>query len=129
MMVPVLSSDAAKIISRLASDEVELIPARFQGEAGEYFVMNVRSVVKCVDEQRTQYVEKWTSPDRAGDYRMLWGITINPAAAEGHNLFRLAGFLQAMIASLAIKEAFEGKELTGVQFHDVCSPREPFKQK
>jgi hypothetical protein len=124
--IPVLSSRAAEIVRSLTTaSEIELIPAQIAGETAEYFVLNVLSVVRCLDEQKTRYVRKWTKdsirPDRAGDYRTLLGVVIDPSVAQGHNLFRLGGSLVELIASQSIKEAFDSDGLTGVSFRDVCS--------
>ncbi|MGA2233265.1 MAG: hypothetical protein ABSH22_20370 [Tepidisphaeraceae bacterium] len=70
---PVLSARAAQILRSLGDEDIELISARVEGEADEYFVMNVLSLVKCLDEEKTQLVEKWTTdsyrPDRTGEYK------------------------------------------------------------
>ena len=125
-MVPIVSA-RAKVIRSLADNELELIPSRIQGEIAEYFALNILSVVECLDEAKTQYVEKWTldsaRPDRVGGYKMLWGIAIDSRAAGTHNLFRLGGFRQHIIASFAIKNAFEKEGFTGACFRDVRTPR------
>jgi len=124
---PVLSARAAQFIHPLAGGEINLIPARVKDESAEYFVMSILSRVKCVNETKTQYVEKWTKdsyrPDRAGEYKMLWGIVIDPKPAMEHNLFRLWGSSQHVIVSHAIKKMFEQEGLTGARFCDVCTPK------
>jgi hypothetical protein len=131
-MVPVLSSHAAQVLRPLARDEIELIPACIEGEAADYFVLNILSVVKCLNEHKTRYVKKWTAnssrPERAGGYSMLLGIVIDPSDAVGHNLFRLGGSVGHIIASRAVKEAFERAGLTGARFRDVCSPKVPAEE-
>lgn len=126
---PVLSGRAMEIIRGLVCDEAEFIPARVEGEATEYFVMNILSRVKCLDEERTQYVEKWTKdsnrPDLAGEYKKVRGIVIHQAAAIGRNLFRMWGSPQHIIVSQRVKDAFEGNGLTGARFCDVSSPTMP----
>jgi hypothetical protein len=125
---PILSTRAATVIRSLGFDDVELLPAVLEGRKDEYFVMNVLSVVKCVDEDRTQYVEKWTNDsyraDRTGEYKRLMGIVIHPSLATGRNLFRIWGsFAASIIVSRAMKEALEQNDVTGVRFRDVCSPK------
>lgn len=126
-MVPVLSQRATDVVRDLANDEIELIPANVHGQTEDFYVMNVLSEVKCLDETRTQYFKKWTEdseqPHRAGDYRMIEGLVINPDLAVGHNIFRLWGWNVATIVSAAIKEAFDREGFTGAVFMDVCSPK------
>jgi hypothetical protein len=130
---PVLSSRAARTVRLLAGNEIELIPARVEGESDEYFVLNVLHAVKCLDEEKTQYVEKWTSdsyrPDRAGEYKTLRGIVIDPKLAGDHRLFRLWGsYSSGVIAAGAVKEGFEREGLSGASFTDLCSPRPSFEE-
>jgi hypothetical protein len=129
---PVLSARAAQILRSLGDEDIELISARVEGEADEYFVMNVLSLVKCLDEEKTQLVEKWTTdsyrPDRTGEYKRLWGIVIDPAPAIGRKFFRLWGSRQHIITSRAVKEIFEREGMTGVRFSDVCSPKRSLEE-
>ncbi len=125
--IPVLSPHVADVLRKLAGERIELIPAKVQDVPGDYFVMNVLSEVKCLDEAKTRYVQKWTEyywqPHRVGEYAMIEGLVINPELAARHNLFRLWGHNSRLIVSASIKEAFEREGFTGVDFIDVCSPQ------
>ena len=125
--IPVLHSRVAEVLRSLAGDDIELIPAKVQGTPEDFYVMNVLSDVKCLDETKTRYVQKWTEdsdqPYRADEYRSIEGLVINPDLAAGHNMFRLWGSYTEIIVSAAVKEAFEREGFTGVDFIDVCSPQ------
>jgi len=122
--VPILSLRAAEVVHSLADKEVEIIPAEIVGDPDKYYVVNVLSVVKCVDEERTKVVEKWTAdsyrPDRIGEYKRLVGLVIRPEFALGHNLFRVWGSYSAnVIASLKMKEELERAGVTGIGYGRV----------
>lgn len=125
--IPVVPPHVADVLRSLAGDEIELIPAKVQGMSGDFFVVNVISEVKCLDEVKTRFVEKWTAdsdqPHRAGEYRSVDGLVINPELARGHNIFRIWGSRTEIIASAAVKEEFDREGFTGVNFIDVCSPQ------
>jgi len=125
--VPVLSSRAAAVVRAQAEKDIELIPAKVQGVPDDFFVMNVLSEVKCLNETKTRYVQKWTEdsgqPHRVGEYRSIEGLVIYPELAVGHSMFRLWGYNTRLIVSASIKEAFEREGFTGVDFIDVCSPQ------
>ncbi len=125
--IPVVPPHVADLLRSLAGDDIELIPAKVQGMSGDFFIVNVICEVKCLDESKTRFVEKWTAdsdqPHRAGEYRSVDGLVINPELASGHNIFRIWGSRTEIIASAAVKEEFDREGFTGVNFIDVCSPQ------
>jgi hypothetical protein len=121
--VPLISRRGADIISGIVRNEVEFIPANVNGESDKYLLMNIISVIQCLDEARTAYIKKWDAasfrPERTGGYQMLWGVAVDPVAAGDHNLFRLGGHKSVIIASDRLKNAFELAHLTGAEFRPV----------
>ena len=123
--VPVLSMRAAAALKPVVESDVEFIPAKIEGASEELVVINIRSSVVCVDENRTEYVRKWTGdsirPDLVGEYKELWGLVIDPTAAKGHHIFRLWGAHTHIVVSQEVVNIFDVLNLTGAKFVDVSS--------
>lgn len=120
--MPVASARAARIFERLAGDDVQLIPIRVEGQAEEYFIVNAKRALACVDEKACEEVTFWTKDDvrsdLAGTYRWIIGLRIDPAKAGGHAFFWVKDWV-ALIASEVIKEAFEKEGIIGAKFTPV----------
>ena len=114
-------------VQLFASQEVEIIPARIGENLSTYSVLNVVSVVKCVDELRTGYVEKWTADsfrsDLSGQYKTLIDLVIDPIAAYGHDVFRIWGSASAnIVISSRVKDALVALDATGIEYRCVSAP-------
>lgn len=120
--MPVANARAARIFERLAGDDVQLIPIRVEGQPGEYFIVNATRALACVDEKACEEVTFWTKDDfradLAGTYKSIIGLRIDPSKARGHALFWVKDWVQ-LIASEAIKEAFEKEGIIGAKFTPV----------
>ena len=120
--MPIANARAARIFERLAAEDVQLIPIRVEGQSEEYFIVNATRALACVDETACEEVTFWTKddfrPDLAGTYRSIIGLRIDPARASGHSLFWVKDWVQ-LIASEAIKEAFEKEGIIGAKFTPV----------
>lgn len=121
--IPILASSLAMRMSESAPHLVQVIPVHIEHETGKWSILNVLDVVDCLDEERSQYVTKWTEtdgrPDRIGQYRGVGRLVVDPARARGHSIFRLAGFLVALIINEDLKQVIERIERHGVVFTAV----------
>src|SRR3954467_13633095 len=48
--VPVVSRRVAEIFTGLAANDIQLIPARIDSQADDYYLVNARRTVKCIDD-------------------------------------------------------------------------------
>jgi len=110
-------------LESLVGGAIQRIPVTVEGKEDKYEIVNVCGLLPCVDEARTEYVEKWTAddgrPDRTGTYRTIFGLKIDPAIADGHHIFRIKDWPIVLIASGEVKRLLEDWKITGVGFERV----------
>ncbi|MGZ3457947.1 MAG: AHH domain-containing protein [Archangium sp.] len=104
-------------------DEVQLIPARVEGQRDPYFILNTLRIIRCVDEARCEEVTFWEprhgAPHKVGHYRNVAGLRIDPTKVGDANIFRPWGWTVALIVSERVKLAMEKEGLTGAKFIEV----------
>jgi hypothetical protein len=110
-------------LSELAGERIQVLPVDVRTVATPFSIVNVLDEVDCVDESRSEFT-KWepgneARPDKAGQYQSFTRLTIDPARAKGHDLFRLKGWHMALIVSSATKRAIEEYGAAGSQFRPV----------
>jgi hypothetical protein len=98
-------------IHRLAGKSVQLLPIEIQSVPEPFLVMNVLDEVACLDESRSKFA-KWEPgnaerPDKAGEYRSVYELFVDPRLAAGHDVFRIKGWRVALIVSEKIKDIIE----------------------
>lgn len=121
--IPVVHERVVRIFERLGVQDVQFIPARVDEREGPYFILNALRVVRCIDDARCLQVTHRTpedgEPDWVGQYRMVLGMRIDAAKAEGARIFRPWGWRVALIVSEDIREALERERVTGTHFIEV----------
>jgi hypothetical protein len=109
-------------IEALVGGAVQRIPISISGAAGNYEILNVRGLVSCIDEARSDFL-KWTQvdgrPEKTGQYRMFARLRISPQRATGHHIFRLAEWPIALVVSEEMKKLFEFREVSGVAYERI----------
>ena len=120
----VVSKPCADVLRSLLSEEVaEFISADVEGTKEEWEVINILDRVDCLDRQQSAikyFPEDYSQPLKRGKPNSVERLIIDPTRAEGHDLFRLADWEVAVIASERIKQAMEDANITGVEFWPVC---------
>jgi hypothetical protein len=106
----------------LIGPAIQRIPVMVDAKTAEYEILNVCELVPCFDESRSLFT-KWTDadgrPDKVGQLRMVVKLKIDPSLAESHQLFRIAGWPIALIASQEVKRLFESMNLSGLKYEQV----------
>jgi hypothetical protein len=109
-------------LEALAGPAIQRVPVTVEGQGAEFEILNVCELVQCVDERRS-LLTKWTAadgrPEKVGQFRMIAKLKINPAAASGHHIFRVAGWPIALIASEEVKKLLEARDVSGLKFERV----------
>lgn len=117
--MPVVLSEVADTVRRIANDDVECFPVQIPGSTKSYVVLNAVVSLDCLDESRSE-LTRWTSadhrPDRLGEIHMISKIRIDPVRAEGHQVFRIKGWPIALLVTEKIKNALESFPNLGVTF-------------
>jgi hypothetical protein len=124
--VAVVSGDFVRICRNLGvqiQQDLQFIPAKIEGHADYYFVLNALRIVKCIDDAHCEEVVRWGpehgEPERIGEYRSVIGLKIDPVRIDGAELFRPWGWTVALIVSERVKQAIEEEDLVGPKFTEV----------
>jgi hypothetical protein len=119
--VPVVHGRVAAILEQLCGKDVQLLPARLEGQVAPWFILNVLRIIRCIDEARCEYVERWkpedNRPDKVGEYRNVRGLKVDPSKVgyDAH-IFRPWGWRVAILVSEPLKQALEQEGITGVKY-------------
>lgn len=116
----VVSSSMADILCRYAKTELQRIPAVISGAKGEWEVINITSIIDCIDYQRSSIT--YFPPDHPEKGCMPRGITrlvIDSNKTKGVNFFRPLNWTVATIVSEVLKNALLASNVTGVEYWAV----------
>ena len=120
---PIVHARVASIFAELASADVQLIPVNVEGQADEFFILNITRVVKCIDDKASAEVQYWKPedgrPEKTGSYRAVHGLRIDPSKVGDAKVFRPWGWLVVLLVSMEVKEALERIGATGTKFKEV----------
>lgn len=124
LCLAVVSQSFVDVFERLGiQGEVQFIPARVEGQAKTYFVLNPLHVVDCIDESRCEAIEfrepDPNEPELADQYKYVHGLRIDPAAVGNVGIFRPARWQIDIIVSERVKLAIEEEDLVGPVFTEV----------
>ncbi len=113
----------AEVLERLGIEDVQLLPARVEGQTEPWFILNILRIIRCIDEARCEEVEYWTpedgQPDKVGQYFSIHGLKVDPTKIGDADIFRTWGWEVAIIVSERLKEALEREGFTGMRFVEV----------
>jgi hypothetical protein len=120
--VPVASQRLADAFAQIAGPALQRIPARVGSREG-YEILVATLLVRCLDEQRSEYL-KWTEadgrPDLMGSYRMVTKLHIDTASVPPDtHIFRIADWEGALIVSNEMAEAAKAIGATGLKLKPV----------
>jgi hypothetical protein len=100
--MPVLAMSFVDHLWRVARGDFQAWPVVIDGESTAYSIINVVRVVDALDESRSA-VARWPADaplaDLAGTYLTVSDIHIDPSRVRGEQMFRLDGWLSALIVS------------------------------
>ncbi len=124
LTVPLVHARVVSLFERLGlTQEVQFIPARVKGFTEPHFLLNALRVIRCIDDARCEEVLYWqpedNRPDKAGQYRNVRGLKVDPAKVGAASVFRPWGWTVALIVSERVKLSMEGAGMTGTRFREV----------
>lgn len=120
--VPIAVDALARAIQSVAGADVQCLPVDIEQHAG-FMALNAVRVVRCVDEDRSDFT-RWTTedarPDLAGQYHHISPLVVDPRRIpEDAHFFRVEAWLVGLIVSDAVKAAMERAGCAGAKFIDV----------
>ena len=120
--MPVVRKYVGDVLEQVAPGDLQRIPARVVSRPEDYEVLNVISVVNCLDEARSE-VSRWTQedgrPEKVGQYRMVTNLHVDPRRVGKAQVFRIDGWKVALIISEFVRDALIGRKITGAVFEEV----------
>jgi len=122
--VPVASRRVTNLLLQVAPNDIQAVPVHVDTQAENHFVINVRRIVKCIDDARSAEVKYWMPeherPERVGQYRAVMGMRVAPEAIPSDiKMFRPWGWTWALVVSDEIRTALRGLGATGMKFTPV----------
>jgi hypothetical protein len=118
--IPVVHGRFVRVCERLGLQEVQFLPVEVEGHEGDWFILNALRLIRCIDDARCQVVEYYpadgSQPERAGEYRYVGGLRIDPAKVQGARVLRPQGWTGSLLVSEDVKHALEREHLTGLRF-------------
>jgi hypothetical protein len=121
--MPVATKRVGDILGTIAGDDIQPFPVRVDRRDEAYEIINVVSVVDCLDTVRSEitWFEEGNAirPDLAGEPSLVRNLMIDADRVGDHHVFRIKGWTLPIIVSEAIKQAFEVARVTGVKFCSV----------
>jgi len=120
--IAVVHVKIASMLSELAPNDVQLIPADIEGQPDQYLVMVATRLIRGIDEKASRIL-LWTVedgvPQKVGKYRDVRDLRIDKAKVGGAKVFRPEGWQVVLIVSEEIKNAMEDMGATGTRFEEV----------
>lgn len=120
---PIVHARVAPLLTALAPDDVQLVPVSIHQHPGDYFLVNVTRLIKCIDDARCLEVRYFRpedgQPAKVGTYKSVLGLRIDPSLVGEARLFRPWGWEVALIVREDIKQALERAGVTGTHFQEV----------
>lgn len=121
--IPVVRASVGTLLELLAPADVQLLSVEVETQRESYFLVNVLSIVKCIDDRASEEVSLWTEkdgvPEKVGTYFSVAGMRIDPAKVGTAKVFRTWGWHIALVVSEDIKQALEELGATGMRFTEV----------
>jgi hypothetical protein len=117
---PVVSGRVAAILERMCPQDVQLLPARVEGQTEPWFILNILRIIRCIDDARCGEVDYWKPedgrPEKVGQYSYVHALKVDPTKIQDTHIFRTWGWRVAMIISEPLKEALEQEGITGMKY-------------
>lgn len=121
--LPIISERAVAQFLRHAGDDVQLIPISIEGQSAPFFILNALHALDCVDEQRSEGIQRWTAadnrPEGFGGYGAIDVLRIDTGRVGDHSLLRVKGWEVALVISESLRDALVSAHLIGPTFDPV----------
>ena len=113
------------ILVSFNEEEIQFIPIKINGNLiiDSYYLAVTKKGVDCVDESKSLF-DKWKEddsvrPDKAGEYKTIYKLMIDPEKIQGAHFFRIKKYDVAIIISEKLKHKMEEKHIKGIKFKKV----------
>jgi hypothetical protein len=117
----VVSRRFAEVVSSIAPNDIQRLPAVVEGDDGNWEVLNVIACLDCIDHQRsiiTSYYPQ-NHPEFPGEPDGVIRLMVDRSRIGDHQVFRPKGWTVAVIVSNTVRRALREIGVTGVEFIPV----------
>lgn len=122
LFVPVVTSQVADLIDRMAPGAVERFPIDVGGIKERYEVLNVVRMIDAIDRERSEYI-LWGPedgrPDLVGQFRQVLPLVIRDDIRQDAAIFRPVGWEVVLVVSARLKKELEKIGKLGVLFRPL----------
>jgi hypothetical protein len=122
--MPVVTTSVGNILASFAEADIQRFPVQIDQIRGDFEIINVVSLVDCIDVKRSEI--QWFAegndvrPDLAGTPEMITKLIIDPNRVSNEcHVFRVEGWDIAVIVSDLVKNAIEDAGVSGIRFRQV----------
>ncbi|RKH56773.1 hypothetical protein [Corallococcus llansteffanensis] len=123
LATPIVHVRVASLLTELATDDVQIFPVDIAGQPDQFCILVATKLIRCINDAACKEVELWRPedgrPEKAGQYRDVYGMRIDAAKVGEANVFRTWGWSVALIVSEEIKSALARIGATGMRFNEV----------
>ncbi|MFP2912649.1 imm11 family protein [Pyxidicoccus sp. 3LFB2] len=120
--VPIVHTRVAEVLTRLAPQDVQLLPVQVEEQTDPYFILVVSRLVRCIDEKASR-IQRWLPedgvPEKVGQYSSVRDLHIDRSRVGDAQIFRLQDWEVVIIVTEELKEALERSQATGMTFTEV----------
>jgi hypothetical protein len=110
------------LLAEKLKSRIQLIPVEVIGTDMKFVILNLLDEIECVDEVNSKFTKyepgNQMRPDKVGHYRSFYKLMIDPAKAQGADLFKVKGWVTVVISGFA-KEIIEKYDSRGCAFLKV----------
>lgn len=118
----VTSRRVADVIEQIAPEDIQRIPVTVESTDGHFEILNVVATVDCIDGERTigdVWPQAGPRPEKAGQWRMIVELRLDPGRVTSHHIFRVRGWEIAVVVSARLRDELERIRATGLVYDKV----------
>lgn len=119
--MPVIRADVRAVIESIAKDGVEFYPVEVVGSSSSFSIMNVTTIINCVDESASVFKKfgpGTVRPDLPNAYEYFSKLIVDPNRIQS-DIFRIENFAIGLIVSDTIRSKLISMLDLGVGFLEV----------
>jgi hypothetical protein len=116
-----VDAKVAEALNVVAAPDIQLLPLKVDGADAPYFVLNITTVARCVDESSSEFTT-FDAEDpfgRGGKYRMVTTLAIDKTLVAGCQILRIHDWLTPVIASEQVCDLLGSFGIPGLLFQEV----------
>ena len=117
---PLVTHRVADAIKQLSPNDIQRVPAKIEGEADEWEVLNILNLVDCLDYEYSKMTYKPFEEDKTQENILgFLKLVIDPEKVGDHHIFRMNPKMNRIIISETLLCTLREMQVTGLQVINV----------